>query len=361
MSELMDYKCPNCGGALDFDPNLETLKCPFCDSEISVAALKEMDAVLNTQKPDEFNWDNTKTEEWVQAENEGLFSFVCNSCGGEIVGDENTAATSCPYCGNPVVMSGRLSGVLKPDYVIPFKLDKKAAVSALKDYVSKKKFAPNTFKSENRLNEIKGMYVPFWLFDTDADANAFYVGTTTRTWSDSKYRYTATSYYNIHREGSMRFENIPVDGSTKMPDELMESIEPFRFDEAVDFQTAYLAGFFADKYDVSVEDSINRANERVKESCEDTLRNTVTGYTSLETKSCEVFTNNGASKYALYPVWLLHTVYKGQQLEFAVNGQTGKIVGNIPVSKAKLTGLGAGLIPLITAGVFLVGKIFGLF
>jgi hypothetical protein len=158
----------------------------------------------------------------------------------------------------------------------------------------------------------------------------------------------------------MRFENIPVDGSSKMPDDLMESIEPFRFDEAVDFQTAYLSGYLADKYDVTKEQSIDRANQRVKVSCEDTLRNTVTGFETVTTKDSFVQTTNGVAKYALYPVWILNTVYKNEKLTFGLNGQTGKIVGNIPVSKAKLAALFAGVTAVGTPLIFLVGRLFGI-
>nr|MCR4925645.1 hypothetical protein [Clostridiales bacterium] len=337
MAELFEYKCPCCGGAINFDTQTQKMKCPYCDSEFDVETLKNMDNRLVEQVPDNFEWDTNSDNQW--KENDEMSVFVCKSCGGEIVGDKNTAATSCPFCNNPVVMSGRLSGDLKPDYVIPFKLNKQDAKNALKNYVAKKKFAPSAFKDENKLEEIKGIYVPFWLFDSDAYAAVSFDATRTRSWSDSKYNYVETSHYDVFREGSMSFMNIPVDGSSKMPDDLMESIEPFNFNEAVDFQTAYLAGYLADRYDVSKEDSIDRANQRLKVSCEDTLRGTVKGFETVTKKSSNVQITKGVSKYALYPVWLLNTTYKGKTLTFGLNGQTGKIVGDLPVSKGKLFAL----------------------
>jgi len=360
MSDLFEYKCPNCGGSIEFDTGTQKMKCPYCDSEFDVEALKSMDARLSEQEAESFEWQTPDTQEW-NGDGEPISVFVCKSCGGEIVGDENTAATSCPYCGNPVVMSGRLSGVLKPDYVIPFKLDKKAAKEALKTYIGKKKFAPNALKSENKLEEIKGIYVPFWLFDSHASAAVSYEGTRTHTWSDSNYTYTKTDHYDIFRAGEMSFENIPVDGSTKMPDELMESIEPFDFSEAMDFQTAYLSGYLADKYDVTMENSIDRANERVRMSCIDTLQTTVTGYGGVHAKTSNVQTQDGVAKYALYPVWILHTDYKGEKLTFGMNGQTGKIVGNLPVSKAKLAGLFAALTVFVAPMIFGIGRLFEMF
>ena len=371
MAELFQYKCKNCGGALEFNTAEQKLKCPFCDSVFDISDFTANDEKLDTQEadipegnaeaaqaPDEFNWD-TQQQEW-NSDEDGVSVFVCKSCGGEIVGDENTAATSCPYCGNPVVMSGRLSGVLKPDFIIPFKIDKRAAKEKLKEYTAAKKFAPNDFKSDNKLEEIKGIYVPFWLFDSDIDAAVQYQATRVRTWSDKKYDYTETSYYDIFRSGSMSFENIPVDGSSKMPDDLMESIEPFAFSEAVDFQTAYFAGYLADKYDVDMETSIPRANQRVKSSAQDVLRGTVNGYNTVVPQYTSVQVKKGVSKYALYPVWLLNTVYKDEKYTFAMNGQTGKFVGNVPVDKGKLAGVFAGATVGLTAVIYVVGRLLGL-
>lgn len=360
MAELLNYKCPHCDAPIQFEPGVQNMKCPYCDSEFDVAALKSKDEVLNSQPADSFVWQDKGVEEWDETNDEGLRVFVCKTCGGEIVGDENTAATKCPYCDNPVVLSGRLSGTLKPDYVIPFKLDKNQAKQSLKDYVNSKKFIPNMFRSDNHLDEIRGIYVPFWLFDSDIDAQVSYDATKVSSWSDSKYNYTKTDHYDVFRKGSMSFENIPVDGASKMPDDLMESIEPFNFREAVDFQTAYLAGFLADKYDVGKDESIPRANQRVKVSAEDTLRATVSGYSSVNVKSSSVQVTKGFSKYALYPVWILNTTYHGTKYTFAMNGQTGKFIGNLPVSNVKLGAFFAALSVGLSAGALLVSKLLGL-
>ena len=154
---------------------------------------------------------------------------------------------------------------------------------------------------------------------------------------NSDYNYTETSYYMVHRGGSVGFEHVPVDGSSKMADDLMESIEPYNFDDAVDFQTAYLAGFLADKYDVTAEQSIDRANERVKRSTEETFAQTVKNYTTVRTENSSVQFRGGKAKYALYPVWLLNTTWNGNKYTFAMNGQTGKFVGDLPVDKSAAT------------------------
>ena len=241
MAKMQEFKCPCCGGSIEFDSSVQKMKCPFCDTEFDVGTLSEYAQTVEEEQPEDMSWSDEAGSEWQDGESEGLRTYVCKSCGGEIVGDANTAATACPFCGSPVVMTGQLSGALKPDYVIPFKLDKKAAKERLKKHLTGKRLLPKAFKSENHISEVKGIYVPFWLYDTDADADIRYRATKTRFWSDSDYDYTETSYYAVHRSGSLGFDHVPVDGSASMENDLMESIEPFDFKEAVDFQTAYLA------------------------------------------------------------------------------------------------------------------------
>lgn len=313
------------------------MKCPYCDSEFSIEALKNQESNPDgANAQDEMNWDCSAGQQWNDGETDGMQVYTCKSCGGEIVADETTGATHCPYCGNPVVMTGQFSGMLKPDYVIPFKLDKKAAKAALLKHVSSKRFVPKIFKDSNHIDEIKGVYVPFWLFDTDSFADVDFTATRTRSWSDSNYDYLETSYFKVKRSGNVSFLNVPVDGSTKMPDDLMESIEPFNFNEAVDFQTAYLSGYLADKYDVDDRQSIERANERIKKSTEQAFAKTVQGYSSVLVNSSYVRLSNGRVKYALLPVWILNTSCNGENYVFAMNGQTGKLVGDLPADKGKI-------------------------
>lgn len=335
MAVLQEYKCPCCGGAIEFSSELQKMKCPYCDSEFEMESLKEFDQVLGeeAEKGDKMDWDSMAGNEWQEGEAENLRIYVCKSCGGEIVGEETLSATACPYCNNPVVMMGQFQGDLKPDFVIPFKLDKKAAKEGLIKHMKGKILLPKSFRSENRINEVKGVYVPFWLFDTDADAHIRYKATKVRFWSDANYNYTRTSYFSVIRGGSLGFEKVPVDGSSKMADDLMESIEPYNFSDAVDFQTAYLAGYLADRYDVTAQDSIARANERIKKSTEDTFASTVHGYSGVHTEFSSIQLRGGSAKYALYPVWILNSTYKDKNYTFAMNGQTGKFVGDLPMDK----------------------------
>ena len=229
-------------------------------------------------------------------------------------------------------------------------------------HISGKRLLPKVFKDQNHIDEIKGVYVPFWLFDTDADAQVSYKAANIRTWSDSRYIYTETRYFLVNRGGSIGFEYIPVDGSSKMPDDLMESIEPFDISEAVDFQTAYLAGYLANKYDVTAEESIDRVNARVKRSTEEAFAETVKGYDSVNVENSSIQFRGGKAQYVLYPVWLLNTTWNGNQYLFAMNGQTGRFVGDLPIDQSAATKWLIGLTMLMSAvsyGVIWLLHLFG--
>lgn len=357
MSDINEYKCPSCGGAIEFDSHSQKMKCPYCDTEFDLETLKKYDEQLSKeaeQKDDISDWQTDPGKQWQEGETDGMNVYTCKSCGGEIVSDENTGATSCPYCGNPVILTERFRGALRPDMVIPFKLDKKAAKEAYYKHIKGRPLLPKVFRRENHIDEIKGIYVPFWLFDADVAADARYKATKVRTWSDSDYDYTETSYYSVDRSGNMSFVSVPVDGSSRMPDDLMESIEPYKVADAVEFQTAYLSGYLADKYDVDAQQSTDRARERMKESAQDVLRDTVKGYASVIPENTNVRISGGDAKYALYPVWILNTTWRGKKYIFAMNGQTGRMTGDLPVDNGAYTSWLLGLTAVFSIAAYLV-------
>ncbi|MBQ8171064.1 MAG: hypothetical protein IJZ95_03630 [Oscillospiraceae bacterium] len=335
MAELLEYECPCCGGKIEFDSASQAMKCPYCDTTFEMDALKNYSDIMNEQTQDDMTWDVTPGGEWQEGETAGMSVYSCNSCGGEIVADQTTGATSCPYCDSPVVLSGQFKGDLRPDYVIPFKFDKEAAKNSLRKHLEGKWLLPKAFKDENHIDEIKCVYVPFWLFDASAKGRIVYKATRVRRWEDNNYRYKETKFYSVIRAGGLRCKNVPVDGSSKMPDDLMESIEPFNYSELQPFNTAYLSGYLADKYDVTAEDSIDRANQRVKQSVRDEIAATVKGYDTVSQQRESISLQNGTAKYVLCPVWILNTTWNNEKFLFAMNGQTGKFVGNLPVDMGK--------------------------
>ena len=358
MAVLQDYKCPCCDGGIEFHSGAQKMKCPYCDTEFDVDDVVAYQQAVAEDAGDDMTWQTDPGQQWSEEETQGLRTYVCRTCAGEIVTDATTGATHCPYCGNPVVMKGQFEGDLKPDLVIPFKLDKKAAMEALKKHYKGKRLMPKAFKDENRIQQIKGVYVPFWLFEADADAHIRYKATRVRCWSDSNYDYTETRHYSVIRGGKLGFNWVPVDGSSKMADDLMESIEPFDISDAVDFQTAYLSGYLADRYDVTAEQSVDRANTRVRNTTEAAFNSTVSGYTTCVPVSTNIHLQNGKAKYALYPVWLLSTTWKDKNYTFAMNGQTGRLVGDLPMDKGAyfkwLFGLTGAIAAAFFALIFLI-------
>ena len=260
-------------------------------------------------------------------------TYICESCGGEITADKTTGATTCPFCGNRVVLKGQFEGGLKPDYVIPFKLDKKAAKAAYQKHLEGKAFVPSVFKEENHIDEIVGIYVPFWLFDMETNALVTYDAERSRVWMSGDVEYTEHEFFKIERGGTMAFEHIPEDGSRKMEDDLMESLEPYDFKDAVPFKDPYLAGYVAERYDVEADECKKRAKKRAKASIKRELRDTVKGYSIVKPVSDNVKIQKASQKYALYPVWILNTTWRDQKYVFAMNGQTGKMVGDLPADK----------------------------
>ncbi len=336
MAEILEYKCPCCGGALPFDSESQKLKCPYCDTEFDAESLQGYDEVLQQDEPDDINWNINQDYSNAEFTEEDVRSYVCSSCGGEIITNTDTVATNCPYCGNPVIVTPLLSGNLKPDIVIPFRLDADMAKASLKKHLEKKILLPKVFKAQNHIDEVKGIYVPFWIYDAEADGSARFKATKVRSWTTKTRVYTETKYFSVLRSGSASFANVPVDASSRIENNLTESLEPYNMEEAIDFGTAYLSGYMAEKYDVKAEDTQGRVNERLKTSMEDLLRSTVNGFSSVVTEHSSVKVGNGALKYALLPVWILNTTWNKRKFLFAMNGQTGKFVGDLPIDKGKL-------------------------
>lgn len=353
MSATLEYKCPCCGGAVAFDSTLQKMKCPYCDAEFEPAALEQAAEASAARKPDALHW-NTDGSSWQTGETAGMTVYSCRSCGGEIVGSADTAATTCPYCGNPVVMAGQFEGTRRPDLVLPFKLDRNAAKEGFRRHLQGKRLLPKFFSADTRLEEIKGLYVPFWLFDAGADAEIRYRATRVRRWSDASWDYTQTLTYAVTRAGSLEFEHVPVDGSSHVDDKLSESLEPYDIGAAVGFNTAYLAGYLADKYDVEAEKCVDRANERIKHSTEQAFMGTVQGYDTVEPEYSSVQLSNGTVRYALLPVWMLTARWNDKPWTFAMNGQTGAFVGDLPLDRAaywKLLGITAAVASAVYCGL----------
>lgn len=375
-TQVTNYQCPACTGPLHYSAKSGKLECDYCGSSFDVAeiealyARKEAEAAAAKQAADakaeaaqaakaeaaeaaaaSGGWDTSDLSRDWGAEADGLRVYSCPSCGAELICDQSTAATACPYCGNPAIVPGQFSGALRPDYILPFRLSKDDAVQALRAHYKGKPFLPRSFTSVNHIEQIQGVYVPFWLFDGGAEGAASYRASNTNVYETGDYEITETRHYRVVRAGSLAFEKIPVDASSKMPDDHMDSIEPFDYAQLRPFSTAYLPGYLADKYDVTIDDSRDRADTRCRETLAQALRDTVTGYGACVTEREDIALRRGKVHYALLPVWMLSTKWRGQDFLFAMNGQTGKLVGDLPTDRGRFWGMFAAIAAPLTVAL----------
>lgn len=357
MSEVVSHKCPNCGSALNFSVQDQAIKCVSCDSVFTQEEMKQYTDALSQYEEYEKNgaseeanlsWDSVGAE---QLGMEGKRGYKCNSCGGSIIADESVASTKCPYCDSPALFADQLSGVLKPDVIIPFAIQRGEMKDRLKRFLRGKFLVPRPFRLDHRIEQSSGVYVPFWLYDTKVHADVKFHATRTRTYTSGDYNVTETDHFICYRGGDFDFENIPADASETMNDELMDSIEPFKLEEIKPFDGMYMAGFLADKYTVDSETCLDRVNRRISNTCATEFKKTVTGYSSVTTTSTKIHNRErGSVKYAMMPVWIMATRYKNVVYEFLMNGQTGKVVGKVPISFGRcaamwgiLTAIGVGI------------------
>lgn len=304
----MIFKCKNCGGNVIYSPEKQAMFCPFCESEGS-----------------------QEKQEFPQQEKQ-----ICPNCGGQVPVLEHTSATQCPYCDNFLLLDQRILGEYEPQLIIPFVFGKEKCKESIREKFKKFLFAPVDFLSEARLNSIQGTYVPFWFFDYDVDCDFCGEGTRVRSWTRGDMQYTETSYYNIFRNISADFRNVPVDASVQMPDDVMDLMEPYQYDQLQEFKPEYLSGFYAEKYNITAEQSENRAKQKMREDVEQMIAQSYSGYGHVNVQKNHILVKRAENRYGLLPVWKYVYRYHDKEYPFYVNGQNGKIVGSVPISKPKV-------------------------
>lgn len=328
----MIFKCRNCEGNVVYSPEKHSMYCPFCEGE-------------NSEERRDY------TEGDLQ---------LCPNCGGEVPVYEHTSATQCPYCDNYIILNERVEGEFAPALIIPFKVGKERCKELIRDKFKKYLFAPSDFLSEVRLNKMEGDYVPFWFFDYDVTCDFQAEGTKVRSWTSGDTRYTETSYYNIVRNMDVDFRKIPVDASTRMPDDVMDLLEPYGYDNLEPFKPEYMSGFRGEKYNMLSNLVASRAKQKMTEDVNQMLRTTYPGYASVRILHNNIMERGSAVQYGLLPAWKYLYTYGGKEYPFYVNGQTGKIVGNAPVSKAKVWAYAGTLAACLSAIMFMGANLLGM-
>lgn len=347
---VLEFKCPCCNAGLTFREGTRTLTCSYCDNTFDIDTIQAYCEDAQQETVEDVSWGENEPQSWSEREEESLRSFQCPSCGGQILTDETTAASFCPYCDNPTILPSRLSGSIRPDGLIPFQTSKEDAKAAFLKLCKGKPLLPREFTQEQRLERITGVYVPFWLYDCDGDYEGSYNATRIHRWSDSRYNYTKTDHFLLRRGAQAAFAGIPMDGSTKADDVFMKSIEPYDYSQLQAFDMAYLSGYLADKYDVPSEAGEERIRQRVDSTMEQQIQGSLLGYTTVLPTSRQLHVRNSRAKYVLLPIWVLNTNYQGKLYTFVMNGQTGKMTGSFPACPKRTAAWFAG----ISAGVTLL-------
>ncbi len=325
--EAVQYKCPACGAGLKFDPVKQDFTCEYCDSVFKEEDFLEKDGSLECESP-----ESNKPDE---AEFENAVLYVCPSCGAQVVTDETTAATTCYYCSNPIVLSGRLSGKFKPDRIIPFKIDKNGAIQKFKELCGKKKFLPKQFISDARLEEIKGVYFPYWYIDCGANGNINATSRQVRTWVVGNMQHTETTVRGHFRQGEMSVRNMPEAALKGKDKDIMKYVCPFNSNELVPFSMSYLSGFFAEMRNIETAELEKAVDEKIKQFSVEKLKDSIETV-NVTVKNSQINVSEKSWSYNLLPVWVLSYKHKDKNYIYALNGQTGKVYGELPVSNKKL-------------------------
>lgn len=331
---LIHYKCPSCGADMEFDSESGTLACGSCGGQKNIEEFPD-ENIIN-----EFSEDEAK-------------EYECENCGAVVITEQDTTATSCSFCGAAVVLADRLSGKLAPGKVIPFKISKDEARRAFKKWCKNGRLTPKGFMTADRIKNITGMYIPFWIYDLNTNVKIEARGKKVRTYTRGDYIYTETKHYDVYRHIDLYHNRVPADASAKMNDEIMDKLEPYQYQDLKEFKTPYLAGYLAEKYNYDEKELYPRVETKISPFIRSYVNSTISGYSSVEKRNEQIQNKKLKSTYVLFPVWMVYYDFERQEHTFAMNGQTGKVVGKPPVSKQKAAIWFGG----IAASSFLVMKL----
>lgn len=339
------YKCPNCDGGLMFDPSSQKYHCEFCLSDFTQ---EELDAQEANEK--------LKEGESKESGQSQAVLYTCPSCGAQIVTDDTTVSTFCYYCHNPVLLSGKLEGRFSPDYVVPFQIDREKAIEMFSQWIKKKKYVPDAFYSEKQVESMSGVYFPYWLYGCRIDGVLDAEGKKLRTWDTGNKRYTETQVFDVKRQGTMNVDHVARNGLRKANRQLVDGVLPYQMEGKKKFSMGYLSGFLAENRDMEKDQFVIDVQSEVKEFALQSIQSQAGSYNSMQIRRREARITNEHWSYALLPVWTLtyHDKEKEKIYYFAMNGQTGKVFGRLPVDNRKLAVLFLSIfLPLCT--LFLIG------
>ena len=305
----MNNTCPKCNALLNFNEESQNYECEYCRSKFS----------LNDLKNNNFEID----------------VYTCNDCGAEILVDKDININSCIYCKNTNISKTKLEEDFDHRYLIPFKITKDDAKKILKKVKKQNGLMPKIFNINKYIKDLKGIYVPFRIYNCDSSGEVNFECDKISTWKSNGYKYIKTDKFNVIRKGSISFENVLVNGSNKFENHIMESIEPYNYEEVIKFDYSYLLGYITEKYSYPKTKLKKDATTKIKNLFIEEMKKDIKGYNNVTEMDNSINIYNFKSSYILLPVWILNIKNNNKIYTFAINGQTGKVSAKIPVNIKK--------------------------
>lgn len=326
------YICKNCGGNMVFDIKSQSLKCPYCDEEVEIKDSREIrEFDFNRVHELENNTDWNNTTEVVK----------CESCGGETVIERHQSAAICSFCGSSKILKSKQLSGIKPEAIIPFKIDKYGATEVLERWMKKRWLSPNNLKHLYQSEKMTSMYVPYWTYDayaysryTGRGGQYYYV---TEQVDGKSVRVRKTRWYSVNGSVNSNFDDIQVNASRNFDENLIRVIEPFNTNQLQPFRTEFISGYVAERYSKGVKDCFSIAKYKMEQVLEDKARNDILRRYDVAS-DIRLYTNfkNVTYKHVLLPIWTAHYDYAGKKYKYIINGQTGKVHGKYPLSALKI-------------------------
>ena len=317
----MVVRCPNCSGALVYNPTKNKMVCEYCDSVFDSVEEK-------VPETDEMEYD----------------LYCCTNCGAQLMINDVESATYCAYCQQPTVVFDRVAKQKRPKYIIPFSINKAEAEKLVREKVNKGFFIPTEVKNF-KIEQLRGIYIPYKLVDMYYEDSQVWKGTV-KSGKSSVTRY-------FYRKAEHSFFKLSLDASKRLNDNSSVRLEPYYMENLIPFNTMYLSGYYADCSDVLEDETQTVAFNRAKILFDEAVKNTVnaSSLSLVESNPKYQFSN---IDYALLPAWFMVSYIDGKPHTIMVNGQTGKVVGAMPLAKNKIFAVG---IPLSAILGFVCGFI----
>lgn len=358
LSATDSFACTSCGADLKYQPGTTRLVCQYCGAENEIPHIEEA-----IEELDFHAYLHKKSDDAEQM----VAHFVqCDSCGASCTLEENVTASNCPYCGTPLVVGhAHDESVIQPRSLLPFKLDKNEALAAFKEWVRKRWFAPGDLKKASlNFDHFKGVYIPYWTYDTDTYSSYvgqrgdYYYVTEHYTTTEDGKSVTKTRQVRKIRwsfaSGHVReaFDDILTVASKTLPSNRIEALEPWDLANLVPFDKSYLSGFIAEKYQVDLEEGFERAKEVAERRIRQRVKRDIGGDEQRITRVNTQY-NNISFKHLLLPVFVCAYRFKDKSYQFLVNGRTGEVQGDHPVSWIKIAALVVGVLAVVGIAILI--------